>query len=89
MMNDKIEKIIINEVKEMGIKVCDTIIECVKNGNDTKIICSGHEKDAKTACSERIKESIAIEESEKTKRTEHHWRWINNISSTLCSMITR
>ena len=88
-MSDENKKLLIDSVREMGIKVCDTIIECVKNGNDTKIICSGHEKDAKIACSERIKESIAIEESEKTKRTEHHWRWINNISSTLCSMITR
>ena len=88
-MSDENKKLLIDSVREMGIKVCDTIKECVKNGNDAKIICSEHEKDAKIACSERIKESIAIEESEKTKRTEHHWRWINNISSTLCSMITR
>ena len=88
-MSDENKKILIDSVREIGIKVCDTIIECVKNDNDTKIICSGHEKDAKIACSEQIKESIAIEESEKTKRTEHHWRWINNISTTLCSIITR
>ena len=88
-MSDENKKLLIDSVREIGIKVCDTIIEYVKNKNDAKIICSGHEKDAKIACSERIKESIAIKESEKTKRTEHHWRWINNISSTLCSMITR